>query len=78
MPKICKNESQVQDLSLQATIDRHLRLRGITKKELAVRLHMGLPTLFNKIREPEKFTLGELRRLGRELKIEEGEKAAIW
>lgn len=51
---------------LLAEIEKHMVLQHIdSRKDLAARMGMDPKTLSRKLEEPERFSLGELRRLWR-------------
>lgn len=45
-----------------------MALYGIEKPEMAACLGMSLDTFYRRLREPDAFTLGELRRAAKKLK----------
>lgn len=45
---------------LRGQVGYYLARSGYSKRELAVKLGMGNATLYNKLRNPDSFTVGEL------------------
>ena len=69
------------DLILLSNIKRWVTRYGISHAELAYAMNMSPRTLFNRYRNPETFTLEELRRAAKKLnttvtKLLEEEKAS--
>ena len=48
---------------LRCLIAYYLERSGYTKKELALKLGISSATLYNKLKNPDSFTLGEVRKL---------------
>jgi len=51
---------------------------GLSKTELAIKMHMNYQALHRRLKEPESLSLEELRRLAKVLKIEDSEKLTVW
>jgi hypothetical protein len=58
---------------LNALIAKYLVVHGYTKPNLAVLLSMSTASLYNKLNNPNMFTLKELRRLFEVLKFSQDE-----
>ena len=69
--------SNKQDLLLKATIKKQMLLNGIDTKALAGMMNVGVSTLYDKIRTPSKFTVGQLRMVCKALHFSNEEKACI-
>lgn len=79
MPKLAQTEEQTKDLILRSLVDKNMVLRGIrTKPELAKRIGRSHTALYDKLANPEKFTVLELRRLFKVLHFTEEERRSIW
>jgi len=48
---------------LKASIAKNLVIYGYTKKDLAVMLSMSPSSLYNKLNDPDSFTIKEVRKL---------------
>lgn len=62
----------------RATINYYLTCAGLTKRKLAVRMHIGEPRLYKKLRTPESFTVGELKAIKNILQIPDDAIGFIW
>ena len=69
--------SNKQDLLLKATIKKQMLLNGIDTKALAGMMNVGVSTLYDKIRTPSKFTVGQLRMVCKALHFSNEKKACI-
>jgi len=78
MPALKPSETQQQDTYLLATVSRHLTLLGLSKNDLAIKMHMNYQKLHRRLKDPESLSLEELRRLAKVLKIEDSEKLTVW
>lgn len=65
------------DRMLIALIDKNLKIRGMQKKELAVKTGMAESTLYSRCRKPGDFKRSELRRIFNVLGFSDEDKAAI-
>ena len=63
--------------NLNASVAKYLVLYGYSKPELAVMLSMSTASLYNKLNNPDKFTLREIRRLFDVLKFKQEEKLDV-
>lgn len=58
-------------------IAKNIETSGISKSQLAVRMNMSRSSLYLKLKDPNKFTLGELRSICDILKIAQNDKAEL-
>lgn len=58
-----------EDKELVAKIRYRMELQGIPPQEAARALGISKVTWYHRLRQPESFTLGELRRLGAVLEM---------
>lgn len=58
-----KKEKEKKTRMINAEIEYFLKWRGYTKAELATKLGMSLASLYAKIKDIDKFTYPEIRRL---------------
>lgn len=63
MPKLPPTEKQKVDSALNEYVAVHLLRQSMTKTQLAKAVGCERPTLWAKLKNPDKFTRGELRRL---------------
>lgn len=54
----------------KAIVDYGLRIYGWTKEEVATQICMCPATFYNRLNDPEKFKVGELRRLEKILHLD--------
>jgi len=57
-------------LEFKAVVDYGLRIYGWTKEEVATQICMCPATFYNRLNDPEKFKVGELRRLEKILHLD--------
>lgn len=62
---------------MKAQVSFYLEAEGYTKEELASQLGMCVATLYNKLRNPNTFTLKEVRRLKIILNLTDSQLLAI-
>lgn len=67
MPKLKPTEAEAQNKLLLANIDYQKRLYDVTVDDLAIAARMSRKTIYNRIRQPENFSLKELRGIARKL-----------
>lgn len=78
MPKLREPPETKQDKLFLALIEKNKVLCGIYEdQELAARLGIDRKTMRNKLREPDRFTRRELRRLFNILRFTEEEKSLV-
>lgn len=63
MPKLKRNEIDLQNAEFVATIAKYLSFYGLDKRELGLKIGLSQTSVYNKIREPQKFTLEETRKI---------------
>ena len=66
-----------KNMVIKGQISYYLEVEGYTKQELASQLGMCLATLYNKLRNPNKFTLEEVRNLKLVLNLSDSQLLAI-
>jgi len=66
-----------KDVLLQATIKKQMLINGIDTKALAGMMNMGVSTLYEKLRSPSKFTVGQIRMVCSALHFSTEEKACV-
>lgn len=47
----------------------YMALHGIEKPEMAAAMGMCITTFYNRLREPDTFTIGELKRAAKKFKV---------
>lgn len=78
MPKLKDSPEATQDKLFKALVAKNMTLCGISNnRELASKAHIGEKAFYLKIKDPDKFTRKELRRLFSLLKFTEEEKGQI-
>lgn len=68
---------QTKGNALKAKVKEKLCLYGITAEELAAAMQMSRCTYYNKLREPSKFTVGEIQKMRKKLSITDEELLLI-
>lgn len=63
MPRLKPSQTELKAIEFRASINRYLLLRGMNKKDLAKRTGIPESTLHRHLREQEKFSLSEIRRI---------------
>jgi hypothetical protein len=78
VPKLRNSDEEKQDMLFKALVAKNMTLCGCkNNRELAARLHIGEKSFYLKIKDPDKFTRKELRRLFAILKFSEEEKGQV-
>ena len=74
-----KEKQKKAELSrrISAEIEYYLKWEGYTKEQLAAKLGMSLASLYNKVKDVDKFTYKELRLLCNVLKLSDETKLAL-
>lgn len=62
---------------IKGQISYYLEVEGYTKKDLALQLNMCVATLYNKLKNPNTFTLEEVRNLKIILNLTDSQLLAI-
>lgn len=65
-------------IKFKATLNYYLTSAGYTKQELATLLHISKSTLYNKIGSPDKFTVGEIKKIKNILRMSDDAISFIW
>ncbi len=65
MPRLSKTQEEKRNLALAGEISRLLVINERRKTDLSNYLCMTFPTYRRKIKNPEEFTLGDLRRIAK-------------
>ena len=63
MPKLKLSKTELQDRTLVGSIENRMRIQGIDKKETAERAGFKKSTFYYRLKHPETFDIGELRRV---------------
>lgn len=63
--------------TLKAKVAEKLTYYSMSPAELAAAMRIGLRTYYNKIKDPDKITLGEFNRMSQKLKLTEDEQIKI-
>ena len=63
--------------SFNGIIAKNIKMSGVSKSQLALRMNMSRSTLHAKLKNPNKFTLGELRSICDILKIDHTDKSEL-
>lgn len=77
MPKLKQSESAMNRTIFNATIAQKLILCGINKPELAKKMQMSRSTLYEKLRDPDRFTIGEVKRMAKALNFSDDERIIL-
>lgn len=78
MPKLKDSPEVAQDKLFKALVAKNMTLCGFkNNRELAARALIGEKAFYLKIKDPDKFTRKELRRLFTILKFTEEEKGSV-
>lgn len=72
-----KKEKAQRTRIINAEIEYFLNWRGYTKSDLALKLGMSLASLYAKMKDIDKFTYPEIRRLCAILKLSDEKKLAL-
>lgn len=72
-----KKEKEMKTRLINAEIEYYLKWRGYTKAQLAAKLGMSLASLYAKIKDIDKFTYPEIRRLCAVLGLSDEKKLAL-
>lgn len=75
MPKLRQTTEQTR--KMQGVIAKCLKETGIEKRHLATKLHLSLTSLYARLNEPERFTVGELKKMAAILKFSDTDKQAF-
>lgn len=75
MPKLRQTTEQTR--KMQGVIAKGLAEQGMKKKHLAIKLHLSLTSLYARLNEPERFTVGELKKMAEVLKFTDIDKQAF-
>ena len=75
--KELKKEKEKKTRLISAEIEYFLKWKGYTKAELATKLGMSLASLYAKIKDIDKFTYPEIRRLCAVLDLTDEVKLAL-
>lgn len=78
MPKLKERPESKQDKLFQALLSKNMKICGYDRiEDVAERLQIHKVTLGYKVRDPDKFTRRELRRLFSILKFSQEEKSQV-
>ena len=72
-----KQKKEQKTRMINAEIEYYLKWEGYTKEQLATKLGISLASLYNKVKDVDKFTYKELRRLCNVLKLSDETKLAL-
>ena len=75
--KELKKEKEKKTKIINAEIEYFFVWKGYTKEQLAVKMGMSLASLYNKIKDIDKFTYPEFRRLCSILGLSDEKKLAL-
>lgn len=75
MPRsMVTNTTEIQNRAIKGIIQSKMIRLGLKTKDLAVKIHMPESTMYLRMRNPDTFQVGELRRICTALKFTEEEK----
>ncbi len=77
MPKLKPSKTEMQNRELVASMEKQMRIRGLGKKETAKRAGFKESTFYYRLKHPETFDVGELRRIFAVLHYPDDEKGRI-
>lgn len=77
MPKLKETDEQQKDNVTRAHLAYYQELYKLSDEDIAIKMHCTRQTYQNKKKRPNTFTLGELRRLCKILKITDEAKVSI-
>ena len=69
-----RKKEDMRLIELVANIEKYLIIQNYKKDELATKLSMSLSSLYNKLKDPRKFTFGEILTLIEILRFTEAER----
>ena len=72
-----KQKKEQRTRMINAEIEYYLVWEGYTKEQLAIKMGMSLASLYNKIKDIDKFTYPEFRRLCSILGLSDEKKLAL-
>ncbi len=73
MPKVYLTTNDKKDASMSGVIRMALRKKNLNISRLAVMMGLSVPTMYGRMRQPENFTVKELRRIADILEISAAE-----
>lgn len=59
----------MQSNTLKAQVNYHLSMVGGNKDDLAFKMDMSRSSLYDKLKDPDKFTLGEFKMLAKIIRM---------
>lgn len=78
MPKICLSERQKNDENIRRILYKNMGANGMNlRAQLADKLRMNRTTLNNRFKSPSNFSIAELQRIVKLLKIPDNEIVSI-
>lgn len=78
MPRsLVRNISDEQNCIIRGSIKNLMEIRRTNVPELAKRTGMKTSTLYARIRDPNTFTIGEIREIYKTLKVSDEEKERL-
>jgi hypothetical protein len=77
LPKLKETEEQQMDNLTRAYLAYYQELYSLSDEEVAIKMHCTRQTYQNKKRRPDTFTLKELRKLCKVLKLTDEAKTSI-
>lgn len=77
MPRLAVSKEEEMNRVIRGSIKGSIELQGMNVAKLSKLTGVPAPTLYQKIREPERFTVRELRAIFRVLRYSEEDKERI-
>ena len=77
MPKLKKDKNAELDIMICAKINEYCTLRQLRKKQVAANADMSVESLYQRMRKPENFKIGELRRIYDYLHVPQAERVGL-
>lgn len=63
MPRLKESQTEIKNRHSRGVVKKHMELKGFDAKQFATQLGMSRSSYFNKMKNPELFTLRDLRRM---------------
>ena len=77
MPKLKPSKTELQDRTLVGSMENQMRIQGIDKKGTAKQAGFAESTFYQRLRNPDTFTIRELRRVFAVLHYPDEEKERV-
>lgn len=75
--KLQERRDEYRNKSFNGIIAKNIEMSGVSKSQLALKMNMSRSTLYAKLKNPNKLTLGELRSICDILRIAQTDKVEL-